>query len=47
MVSRWIASGLLWDEEGFRKVCGHQDLDELDEALSKDGILPPSKLSSA
>ena len=41
MVSRWMASGLLWAEAGFRKVRGYQDLEKLDEALTVDGATRP------
>ena len=34
MVSRWMASGLLWAEAGFRKVRGHGDLPLLAAALA-------------
>lgn len=33
MVSRWMATGLLWAEAGFRKVRGHEDLPLLAAAL--------------
>ena len=42
MVSRWVASGLLWAEAGFRKVRGYQDLRELHEALAVDGATRPA-----
>ena len=38
MVQRWMATGLLSAEEGFRKISGHSDLEALREAL----VLPPS-----
>jgi putative transposase len=34
MVPRWMASGLLWAETGFRKVRGHEDLSRLAAALA-------------
>ena len=41
MVSRWMASGLLWAEAGFRKVRGHEDLPRLAQALSAIGATRP------
>jgi putative transposase len=41
MVSRWMASGLLWAEAGFRKVRGHEDLPRLAQALSTIGATRP------
>jgi hypothetical protein len=41
MISRWMASGLLWAEAGFRKVRGHEDLPSLAEALSTLGATRP------
>jgi len=41
MVSRWMASGLLWAEAGFRKVRGHEDLPRLAQALSTLGATRP------
>ena len=41
MISRWMASGLLWAEVGFRKVRGHEDLPSLAEALSTLGATRP------
>jgi hypothetical protein len=34
MVSRWMASGLLWAESGFRKIRHAEDLPQLATALS-------------
>ena len=42
MVSRWMASGLLWAEAGFRKVRGHEDLAALAEALARHGAARPT-----
>lgn len=42
MVSRWMASGLLWAEAGFRKVRGHEDLPKLAEALARHGGASPT-----
>lgn len=33
MISRWMASGLLWAEAGFRKIRHYQDLPALEQAL--------------
>ena len=41
MVSRWMASGLLWAEAGFRKVRGHEDLPRLAQSLSTIGATRP------
>lgn len=41
MVSRWMASGLLWAEAGFRKVRGHEDLPRLAQALLAIGATRP------
>ena len=41
MISRWMASGLLWAEAGFRKVRGHEDMPSLAEALSTLGATRP------
>ena len=41
MVSRWMASGLLWAEAGFRKVRGHEDLPKLAQALKTIGATRP------
>jgi len=35
MISRWVASGLLWSEAGFRKIRHAKDLGELAAALSR------------
>lgn len=42
MVSRWMASGLLWAEAGFRKVRGHEDLGALAQSLAKHGATRPT-----
>lgn len=42
MIPRWMASGLLWAEAGFRKVRGHDDLAHLVEALAQPGAARPS-----
>jgi putative transposase len=41
MVGRWMASGLLWAEAGFRKVRGHEDLHHLAKALAPHGAASP------
>ena len=41
MVSRLMASGLLWAEAGFRKVRGHEDQPRLAQALSTVGATRP------
>lgn len=35
MVERWVASGLLWAESGFRRIRHHDDLPKLREALAR------------
>lgn len=35
MVERWAASGLLWAENGFRRIRHHEDLPKLREALAR------------
>ena len=35
MVERWAASGLLWAENGFRRIRHHDDLPKLREALAR------------
>ncbi len=42
MVSRWMGSGLLWAEAGFRKVRGHDDLQRIAGALSTLGATRPT-----
>lgn len=42
MVSRWMASGLLWAESCFRKVRGHEDLHHLAQALARHGAARPA-----
>jgi len=42
MVARWMASGLLWAEAGFRKVRGHEDLPALAKALARHGAARPT-----
>lgn len=42
MVSRWMASGLLWAEAGFRKIRGHEDLGHLEKALARRGAARPA-----
>jgi hypothetical protein len=34
MIERWSASGLLWPESGFRRICHYNDLPKLREARS-------------
>lgn len=34
MASRWLASGLLWAQQGFHRVRGHEQMDRLMKALS-------------
>ena len=41
MVSRWMASGLLWAEAGFRKVRHAEDLPALAAALAQPGAARP------
>jgi putative transposase len=41
MIPRWMASGLLWAESGFRKVRGHEDLSHLVAALAQPGATRP------
>lgn len=42
MVPRWMASGMLWAEAGFRKVRGHEDLHHLARALARHGAARPT-----
>ena len=42
MISRWMASGLLWAENGFRKIRHYEDLKHLKEALSAEALASPS-----
>jgi len=44
MVPRWVASGMLWAEAGFRKVRGYRDLGALSAALATSS---PSSLRSS
>lgn len=40
MIERWVSTGLLWAESGFRKVNGHADLRELELALRQSPVSP-------
>jgi len=42
MISRWMASGMLWAEAGYRKVRGHEDLGHLVRALAQRGAARPT-----
>jgi putative transposase len=42
MISRWISSGPLWAETGFRKVRGHEDLPRLVKNCQHLGLLAPN-----
>ena len=50
MLSRWAASGLLWAENGFRRIRHHEELSKLEEALrcplTSSGSAPASSLRS-
>lgn len=42
MIERWAASGLLWAENGFRRIRHHDDLPKLREALARSFSASPS-----
>ena len=37
MATRWLASGLLWAQQGFHRVRGHEQMNRLMKALSEEG----------
>jgi hypothetical protein len=37
MATRWLASGLLWAQQGFHRVRGHEQMNRLIKALSEEG----------
>jgi len=36
MATRWLASGLLWAQQGFHRVHGHEQMNRLMKALSEE-----------
>jgi putative transposase len=47
MVERWAASGLLWAENGFRRIRHHDDLPKLREALARSFSVSASATGSS
>jgi putative transposase len=47
MIERWAASGLLWAENGFRRIRHHDDLPKLREALARSISASASATGSA
>ncbi len=37
MATRWLASGLLWAQQGFHRMRGHEQMNRLIKALSEEG----------